>query len=112
MIRATTPKQVFIFEIDPENFEKILISYAQNDRIVMEKTKNDLTFENILNDKEELIGYSAWFRMTQEETKKFTAGAGKLVSVQVRVLTTANEALASDKKTFSVQDVLNDEVLV
>lgn len=111
MIRATTPKQVFIFDINPEIFSKILITYAQNDKIVLEKEKNDLTFETVLNDSEEIIGYSAWFRMTQEETKKFVAGAGKLVSVQVRVLTTADEAMASDKKTFSVQDVLNDEVL-
>lgn len=111
MIRATTPKQVFIFELNPENFEKILITYAQNDRIVLEKEKSDLTFEPVTEGSGTIIGYSAWFRMTQEETKMFVANAGKLVSVQVRVLTTANEALASEKKTFSVMDVLNDEVL-
>ena len=112
MIRATTPKQTFIFEIDPDLFTKILVSYAQNDRIVLEKTKDDLTIEPVLDAFGKPKAYSAWFRMTQEEANKFEAGPGKQVSVQVRVLTESNEALASDKKTFSVQDVLNDEVLI
>lgn len=111
MIRATTPKHIFIFETDPSLFQKILISYAQGDKIVMEKTKDNLTMEPVMNAFGDLVGYSAWFRMTQEETKSFLGGAGKQVTVQVRVLTAANEALASDKKSFSVQDVLNDEVL-
>lgn len=111
MIRATTPKHVFTFEQDPTNFTKILITYAQNDKIVMEKGKEDLTFEPVTNPSNKVIGYAAWFRMTQEEANRFTAGPGKQVQVQVRVLTSGNEALASEKKTFSVQDVLNDEVL-
>lgn len=111
MIRATTPKHIFTFETDPSLFEKILITYVQGDNIVMEKTKEDLTFEPVINAFGDTVGYSAWFRLTQEETKGFLAGAGKQVSVQVRVLTAAGEALASDKKSFSVQDVLNDEVL-
>ena len=112
MIRATTPKQTFIFDINPDNFSKILITYAQNDKIILEKTKGDLTIGPVTDAFEQVTGYSAWFRMTQEETNKFEAGPGKQVTVQVRVLTIGNEALASEKKTFSVQDVLNDEVLI
>ena len=112
MIRATTPKHMFLFETDPSVYSKILITYQQNGQNIMEKTKDDLTFEEVEDPCSGETCYGAWFRLTQEESNKFQAGPGKQVTVQVRVLTTANEALASDKKTFSVQDVLNDEVLV
>ncbi len=113
MIRATTPKHLFYFETDPSVYARILITYQQNGSTVMEKTKDDLTIEEATAPCDETkTVYVAWFRLTQEETKMFQAGPGNQVTVQVRVLTTANEALASDKKTFSVQDVLNDEVLV
>ena len=111
MIRATTPKQVFTFEQNPDIFEKILITYAQNDKILLEKQKSDLTIEPVLNPSEKIVGYAAWFRMTQEEANSFLSGTGKQATVQVRVKTSTGEVLASDKKTFSVQDVLNDEVL-
>ena len=111
MIRATTPKQVFIFDKDPELFEKILITYSQNDKIILEKQKSDLTLEEIRNPSNKLEGYSVWFRMTQEEANLFLSGPGKQAVVQVRVKSKNGEVLASEKKTFSVQDVLNDVVI-
>lgn len=110
MIRATTPKHTFIFETDPNVFSRILVTYAQKDKIVLEKEKEDLTIEELADMACGDTGYCAWFRMTQEETKKFDARYP--VQLQVRVLTTSGEALASDKKTLSVLDVLNDEVLL
>ena len=113
MIRATTPKHIFYFESDPSVYSRILITYQQNGKTVLEKTQDDLTIEETTApcDATKTV-YAAWYRLTQEETKLFQAEAGKQVAVQVRVLTTANEALASDKNYFRVQDVLNDEVLV
>lgn len=111
MIRATTPKHVFVFDSDPSVYAKILITYVQNGCMVLEKVKDDLTIEEFTSPCDNTTKYKAWFRLTQEEANKFQAGPGKQVSVQVRVLTTANEAMASEKKTFNVQDVLNDEVL-
>lgn len=111
MIRATTPKHVFTFEQNPSNFSKILITYAQSDSIVLEKTKSDLTIEPVTNPSGKTVAYAAWFRMTQEEANRFVSGPGKQVSVQVRAKTPSGEVLASEKKTISVQDVLNDEVL-
>ena len=111
MIRATTPKQIFTFEQDPSEFTKILITYVQNDKIILEKEKDDLTIEPVYNPSEKIVGYAAWFRMTQEEANMFLSGPGKQATVQVRVKTSMGEVLASEKKTFSVQDVLNDEVL-
>ena len=111
MYRATTPKHSFIFDVNPETtFQRILITYSQNDNIVLEKQKEDLTFEEG-TDCEDNPVWIASLRLTQEETKKFAANPGNQVSVQIRALTNAGEALASEKKKFSVQDDLNDEVL-
>ena len=121
MIRATTPKHIFIFEVDPSEFKRILITYEQDGHIVMEKDQDDLTFESETDDETGETIYTAWYRLSQEETAKFLpeqtffgtrSEKHTRVSVQVRVLTTSDEALASDKKTLNVQDVLNDEVLV
>lgn len=106
MIRATTPKHMFIFDTDPSVYERILITYAQNGEIVIEKGKDDLTIEEITDSG--VQKYNAWFRLTQEEANKFSA---RMVAVQVRVLTTSGEALASEQMSFRVEDVLNDEVL-
>ena len=107
MIRATTPKHMFIFDTDPSVYERILITYAQNGEIIIEKGKDDLTVEEITDSG--VQKYNAWFRLTQEEANKFSA---RMVAVQVRVLTTSGEALASEQMSFRVEDVLNDEVLV
>ena len=85
MIRATTPKHIFYFETDPSIYSRILITYQQNGSTILEKTKEDLTIEETTApcDVEKTV-YAAWFRLTQEETNKFQAGAGKQVTVQVR----------------------------
>lgn len=112
MIRATTPKHSFLFTTDPSEFTRILITYAQGGSIVLEKEKDDLTFEETTSPCTGEPVWAASYRLTQEETKKFLANSGKQVTVQVRVLTGSGEALASDKKSITVVDVLNDEVLV
>ncbi len=104
MIRATTPKHMFLFETDPEEFVRILVTYQQDDRILLEKEKDDLTIEAGDDG-----GYVAWFRMSQEESKLFSGG--KRAQVQVRVLTASGEVLASEKENISVHDVLNDKVM-
>ena len=113
MIRATTPIHVFVFDEDPNQYEQILITYSQGNFIVLEKEKADLTIEPIDGDFSCHHGsWRAWYRMTQEETKKFRGGVGKPVYVQVRVLTETGEALASEKKLIQLQDVLDDKELV
>lgn len=110
MYRATTPKHSFIFDVDPEEqFKEILITYAQGNKIVLEKRKEDLSFEQATTCCGEK-GYSAYFKLTQKEANMFSAKNGT-VYVQVRVLTYADEAVAFEKKVVSLQDVLNDEVL-
>ncbi len=109
MIRATTPVHSFLFEEDPSPFEQILITYSQAGRIVLEKTKDDLEIEEIDPKRKEC--YRASYRLTQEETNLFEANTAKPIYVQVRILTEAGEAIASEKWRIPLKDVLNDEVM-
>lgn len=109
MFRATTPTHTFLFDVDPDvSYSDILITYAQGNKIVLEKQKSDLTFEGSQVIEGETV-YLASLHLTQEESNKFQPI--KTVNVQVRALTYNNEAVASNKIPVSVKDVLNDEVL-
>lgn len=99
MRRLTTPEHKFTLQIDPSVISKIRITYAQNNAIIL--TKED--------DAVSLDGNIARVKLTQEETKKFTAD--KEVEIQVRVLTLGNDALASDIIKVDVKKVLDDEVI-
>ena len=108
MFVATTPKHTFTFPVSPEEFKRILITYTQNGKTVLEKTEQDLTFEEIIDGNR--IIYAAWLALTQEETKKFDPALEKF-TVQVRALSNHGEAIAGGKHVFSVESVLNDGVL-
>lgn len=112
MYRATTPKHTFVFEINPDDaFDTILITYAQMDRIILEKHKDDLVFGETSGADGKIL-YTASVRLTQLETRSFSVRYNGSVDIQVRALTPSGEALASDVITLKVQDVLNDEVLI
>ena len=74
------------------DFARILITYKQDEVIVMEKTQSDLSFSSYIGE-DGIIVYVAAFRMTQQEANLFQP---EPVRVQVRVLTSDGEALASD----------------
>ncbi len=109
MYRATTPQHIFVFEDDPRvAYNQILITYAQDDRIVLEKGKDDL----VVTEGEGCDGatvYEAALRLTQEEANLFNSKSA--VKVQIRAKTYMNEVIASERMTVSVHDVLNDEVM-
>ena len=111
MIRATTPKHVFLFNTNPSEFSRILITYAQGGEIKLEKEKDDLAIREVVNCRTRELEWEVSYRLTQEETKAFLASPTKPVKVQIRILTDSDEALASEQYTVSVKDVLNDEVL-
>ena len=109
MFRATTPTNVFVFDVNPvETFKTILITYAQDNQIVLEKGKSDLTVTEGTGCDNETV-YEAALVLTQEETKLFNAQSA--VKIQIRALTYEDEVVASEKMTVSVKDVLDDQVL-
>lgn len=112
MYRATTPVHTFIFKENPQDFAKILITYAQNNQIILEKTKDDLIFDSYTPTESDTVVYTATLQLTQEETRKFTIKSGSpSIQVQVRVLDDVGNAWASDKKRVPLKDVFNDSIL-
>lgn len=111
MYRLTTPTHRFQFTVDPDaTYSKIRITYSQNDDIILEKNKSDLTFTSATIEGETV--YYASFKMTQAESKLFSANAYDKAYVQVRAGTSGGDWFASPIMEVSVYDVLNDEVLV
>lgn len=108
MIRGTTPTHTFTFNtLDPSTFKVLNIYYAQQGVELLQKNKDDCTF----NSKETEDGtlYLASVTLTQEETKMFKPKYK--VKIQLRVLTADDRALATPEYEVSVWDVINDEVL-
>ena len=110
MYRATTPQHDFLFDVDPQTtFKRILITYAQNNQIVLEKTEADLTYSQVADPEDGTI-YKASFRMTQEETKKFDPNTLN-VQLQLRFRDWNDHVVASPVVKIRLDKVLNDEVL-
>ena len=114
MYRATTPTHKFCFgKVNPDLFKEILITYAQNDAIVLEKKKQDLviTSEDVPVGDITETHYRAELKLTQEETNLFTVEHGNNITIQIRAIDNYENVSASNKIKVSLQDVLNDEVL-
>ena len=108
MTRLTTPLHLFEFDTDPSEYRRLVITYAQGLRTVLEKEKDDLVITEETADG--VTKWTAELRLTQEETKRFLPRDGE-VRLQVRALTAAGEALASGIMKLTLEDVLNEEVL-
>ena len=98
MIRGTTPTHTFNLPFDTALIDKIKITYAQNGVVVLTKEKADCSFE----------GNAVTVKLSQEDTLKLDASR---VQIQVRVLTTGGDALASDIVTKPCGEVLEEGVL-
>lgn len=98
MRRATTPTHEFRFIVDPAKITDLLITYSQDGKIIMEKEKDDLTFD----------GKVGTYTLTQEETKLFHNGT---IKVQLRAKFENNRVAASQVSHIKVKDVLNDKEL-
>lgn len=99
MIRGTTPTHTFTLPFDVSSIQTVKIIYSQDDVAVCEK----LTADCVLN------GETIQTTLTQEETLRFNCK--QPVEIQLRILTTAGEALASVVEKVGVSKCLDDEVL-
>lgn len=103
MYRATTPTHTFTLPMDTSNCLEILVTYKQGN-VQLDKHYQD----NIIPDGMTLDEKDVSVRLTQQETLMFKRDE---VSAQVRVLTTQNQAMASQKFKIRVHDVLNEDIL-
>lgn len=104
MYRLTTPTHTFTLPMQTSECSEIQVTYRQNSVSIV-KHYQDGTLPSGMTLDEDTVQV----RLTQEETKKFSPK--KQVSVQVRVLTTTNNALASQKFKITIKDVLNEDIL-
>lgn len=99
MIKGTTPTHIFELPFDSSDVSKVKIVYTQNNKEILVKRNEDITFN----------GTSISTKLSQEET--FLFDHTKTVYIQVRVLTKDDVALASTIMPVSVEKCLDDEVL-
>lgn len=100
MNKGTTPTHTFNITIDTSLIKEIKITYSQNGEEVLVKRTQDCTIE-----KNKIIT-----KLSQEDT--FLFNSDDAVSIQVRILTTANEALTSQIMKIKAEVCLDKEVLV
>lgn len=99
MIRGTTPTLQFKLPFETSLLSAVYITFAQNEKAVIEKELHDCTAE----------GRTLTLRLTQEDTLKLVHSAN--VAIQLRAKTNAGEALASNIITTSVYKILKDGVI-
>lgn len=99
MIRGTTPVHTFTLPFDTSGIKTIRITYSQRGSI-------RLTKENPVV---ELSGSKAIVKLTQEDTLSFNADLP--VDIQIRILSSSGEALASNIFSVPCRRVLDSEVL-
>lgn len=99
MFRATTPTHTFALPFNTGQLQEIRITYQQNGETVLQKTEADCTLtENEIK-----------VVLTQQETLLFAPD--QRVHIQLRVLTTTGQVMASEIEKVSVKACLDEEVL-
>lgn len=124
IMRGTTPYHSFILPIKAEEIDKIYLTYLQNDKVILDKTNEDVTITDIVDlyenasmeelTEEELNSCQVVLHMSQEDTlafKFYPAAEKNLAVIQIRLLTTDGEAYASDPVTERIMGVLKDGVI-
>ena len=99
IFQGSTPTNEFTMPFPAEAIEKVIISYEQNDTVVLEKHTEDITISD----------YLLAVKLTQEETLKFEED--KLVAIQIKVKTTDGEVIPSEKIYDHIADVINKELI-
>lgn len=100
MIRGTTPTLTFNLPMAVSTLSEYWVTVSQRyDNIRIDRDKTTLTAS----------GSSIVANLTQEETLRLVSD--KPVYIQLRVLTTGGDAMASEAFKCSVADVLREEVI-
>ena len=99
MIRACSYTATIQAPEDPTTYSAILVTFAQDGENIIEKTEEDVTFEdnNII------------VQLDQEETKQFACG--KKCYIQIRCYKAQYNAPGSSVWAIDVRPALNDEIL-
>lgn len=99
MRRGTTPIHRFTLPVKTEEISKIRVLYAQNGKLILTK-QDEVTYES----------GRAVVTLTQEDTLLFKSGT--MAEIQLRIITTDGDVLASNVLTVRVKRLLEDEVFM
>lgn len=99
MRRGTTPTHIFTLPFDTGMVANVRITYTQNGRVVLNKTKEDAS----------LIGKTITLKLTQADTLSFSDRSN--VEIQLKVKTTEGKVLVSDIWNVCPLRVLDEEEL-
>lgn len=123
-MRGTTPYHSFILPLRAEQINEMWVTYTQNGVLVLDKTKEDVTLENIEDlyenasmeelTEEEVNSCQALLHLTQEDTlgfKFYPAAEKNIAVIQVRILAADGEAYASDPIHERIMGVIKNGVI-
>lgn len=96
MIRGTTPTLTFELPFSVDLIKLVYITFSQNNALVFELTNSDC----------ELSDKTITTKLTQKQTLMFADKSN--VSIQLRILTNDNTALASNIIYCNVDKILKD----
>ena len=100
MIRGTTPTLTFTIPFEPDNIDKLWITFSQNKTEVFTVEKDAVTFD----------GHDIAVRMSQKQT--LALNGNSMVDIQIRLSFIGDpndqDALASDIIRTSVEEILKD----
>jgi len=124
IIRGTTPYHNFILPILAEDIKAIYVTYLQNEEVILDKSKDDVTITNLVDlydnasvedlSEDEQSSCQLTVHLSQEDTLKFgffPAARKNIAVIQIRLLTTDDEAFASDPVRERIFGVLHDGVI-
>lgn len=100
MIEGTTPSQKFGLPVSPESIEVIYITYVQNDKVILEKSKDDIEFLETIVDKEKK--YIALVQLTQADTLKFNSKT-RNIEIQMAIRQKSGNVIKSKPCKTSVE---------
>lgn len=127
IIRGTTPYHSFILPILAEDIKTVYITYLQNEEVILDKSnlnpEDEIIITNLIDlenasvemlSEEERNSCQLSLHLTQDDTLAFTfypAAKKNIAVIQVRVLTTNDEAFASMPINERIFSVLHDGVI-
>lgn len=101
MRRGTTPTHTFCTDLDMTDAEVIYVTYQQNGKTVLEKTREDV----------EVDGNKVIVKLTQEETLLFERRRDIPVRIQIRARWALGNAVASNIIETTAKEILKEGVI-
>ena len=124
IIRGTTPYHNFILPILVKDIKAVYVTYLQNKEVILDKTGDDVTLTDLVDlyenasveeiPEDDRNSCQLTVHLTQEDTLKFhfyPAARKNIAVIQIRILTTDDEAFASEPVNERIFGVLHDGII-